>query len=260
MINRLQPQEPNPKIIFGISFGLHIIFFFLLITLQHASKTLYPDTPTYYVDLVTLPVANPMKGVPGSSKGSIAESSSTPQQTVVKPLQTKPETMTIPRKPAANPLVKPSKVNNKITNKNEAEDFAKRMEQLQQNADAQHQANAIANLRKKVAGSKGSGSLTGTGTMAGSDYATYIQSRLRDAFATTIAYHSQNPETAIRLYIDSSGRNVRYVVEKRSSDALFNASVIKAIEKAKATFPKNPKGASFEMLFVFSPEKVNKKP
>jgi hypothetical protein len=62
----------------------------------------------------------------------------------------------------------------------------------------------------------------------------------------------------VHLYIDKKGKLVRYVMERPSADKLFNDSVIRTIEKAKANFPPTPSGGSFDKLFVFSPQEVTK--
>ena len=49
---------------------------------------------------------------------------------------------------------------------------------------------------------------TGTGREAGSDYASYIRSRLVDAFKTTIAYQDKAPRAVVVLTIDRNGRVV----------------------------------------------------
>lgn len=98
----------------------------------------------------------------------------------------------------------------------------------------------------------------GTGHEAGSDYASYIRSRLADAFRSTIAYQSKRPETAIRLFIDKNGKLARIVIERSSKDRLFDDAVVRAVEKAKQTFPPPPNGKTFEKLFVFNPEEVTR--
>jgi hypothetical protein len=52
---------------------------------------------------------------------------------------------------------------------------------------------------------------------------------------------------------------IRYVVEKSSNDKLFNDSVIRTIEKAKADFTPTPAASGFDKLFVFSPKEVSNK-
>ena len=48
-------------------------------------------------------------------------------------------------------------------------------------------------------------------------------------------------------------------MERSSRDPLFNDAVMRAIEKAKGSFPPPPDGKEFEKLFVFSPDEVTKR-
>ena len=99
----------------------------------------------------------------------------------------------------------------------------------------------------------------GTGKEAGSDYASYIQSRLRDAFKTTIAYASKAPEVVLRLSIDRTGHVTKSRIERSNGDALFEDAVLKAVSKAEKSFPPPPGGGEFEQGFIFKPQGVAKK-
>lgn len=132
------------------------------------------------------------------------------------------------------------------------------MSRLEHNAEARHQSAAVEALQKKASATR-QGPLAATGVNTGSDYAAYIQSRLKDALATTMVYRSKSPEAAVRIYIDKRGKLLRYIMEKPSSDKLFNDSVIRTIEKAKVAFPPTPGGTDFDKLYVFSPQEVSKR-
>jgi colicin import membrane protein len=75
--------------------------------------------------------------------------------------------------------------------------------------------------------------------------------------ATIVYQRGRNPEAAVHLYIDRTGRLIKYDMIRPSADKLFNSSVIRAIEKAKADFPPVPSGTGFDKLYVFSPQEVS---
>ena len=95
-----------------------------------------------------------------------------------------------------------------------------------------------------------------TGTEAGSDYGSYIQSRLKDAFALTIASSSRNPMVVARLTIDRNGKVIGFRIERSSGDKVFEDSVARAVDRASANFPPPPGSKEFQQGFVFKPEGV----
>jgi colicin import membrane protein len=94
---------------------------------------------------------------------------------------------------------------------------------------------------------------------AGSDYAGYIRSRLTDAFRTTIAFQTKNPQVMVRLTIDQSGKVAGVKLERSSKDRIFEDAVMNTIAKAEQTFIPPPGGGKFEHSFRFAPEGVSKK-
>ncbi|TWJ19500.1 energy transducer TonB [Geobacter argillaceus] len=242
------------------SFLLHALAF-LLSTYVHTFLPAPIEEPVYYVDVVNLPVASPRAGspTPGKAPETVAP--------VAPPEQKAP--MTLPAKQADKaktknpaPAKQPTQAapgGKAAAGGDEAARLDERMKQMEQRAEAKHEEAALEALQRKHAGGGRAGMPAGTGTQAGSDYGSYLQSRLRDALAQTIAYQSRRPETAVRLVVDRNGKLVRTVMERSSRDPLFNDAVMRAIEKAKASFPPPPNGKEFEKLFVFSPEEVSKR-
>ena len=99
----------------------------------------------------------------------------------------------------------------------------------------------------------------GTGTQAGSDYAAYLQSRLKESFSLTIAWQAKKPLVAIRLTIDGKGALTSYKIEKSSGDVIFEDAVSRAVQLAKKHFPPPPGGQELSYGFVFRPEGVDKR-
>jgi colicin import membrane protein len=244
-------RDQGPGWMFIISLALHILIIFICSNANLFRATLHEATP-YYVDIVSLPAVD---ASPAEPQGAQAVSPSPPAP-AAPPKSPAAPAMTIPVKPAPNkpiPAVAPP-----ANADQEAREFAERMNRLERNSEARHEASALESIKKKLVEQKPGGGGAAKGT--GADYGSYIQSRLKDALASTIAIgnRSQKSEARVHLYIDKSGKLIRYVMIRPSSDKVFNDSVIRTIEKAKANFPPNPAGSDFEKLFVFSPQEVSK--
>jgi colicin import membrane protein len=207
------------------------------------------EAPVYYVDVVNLPVAVPQAGFPDSSETARVPLPALPSPQMQLPAKAdaKPATSAVPAKAG-----KPTPVGES------AREFKERMDRLENEVEARHAAAALESLAKRGAGKAPVGMPSGVGSEAGSDYAGYLQSRLKDAFKTTIAYQSKNPEVVLRLTIDRYGRVVRFLMERSSGDKLFEDAVARAVDKAEKTFPPPPGGGTFDYGFVFRPVGVGK--
>lgn len=252
MIQRAVDVDPKPArfILYSIALHICIALFFAAAGLlkPHINEAL-----PYYVDIISLPTLAPppVATAPPSSTTQPPLHAAPPA--AAKPAQSKPA-MTLPDKsPAVRPVTKGADASQESRDQ-EAREFAERMSRIEHGTDARHQAAALASLQKRAADKK-TATAQGGGEK-GVDYGAYIQSRLKDALASTIVYRTKAPETSVHIYIDKSGKLLRYVVVKASNDKLFNDSVIRTIEKAKADFPPTPTAAGFDKLFVFSPKEV----
>lgn len=237
---------------FILSFAIHFITFFIFNSTDLFRATL-PESAPYYVDIVSLPAVDPAPagGVPAPAPPSPAVKPPVPAQ---KPAMALPAKQ-LPTKAAA---LAPATAMDQERREQDAREFTERMSRLEHGSEARHQADALAAMQKRAAEKKFAGGSPASGIDQGSDYGAYIQSRLKDALSSTIVYRSQKPEAAVHLYIDKTGKLIRYVMTRPSADKLFNNSVIRTIEKAKADFPPVPSGASFDKLYVFSPQEVKK--
>ncbi len=230
------------------STALHVALYLLLVKFNFSAVP-FKEGPVYYVDVVTLPVANPKAGTP-------ATSGSAPS----KPAQ---QEMTLPAKSTPKTASKPiSAVKKPAASTETSRQFEERMAKIEREVDAKHVSAALNALQKKVAasGNGGQAGMPGAkGTEAGSDYAAYIRSRLMDAFSTTISFQSKNPEVMVRLTIDRNGKVIGSTFLKSTKDRIFEDSVRRTILKAEQTFPPPPGGARFEYIYRFAPEGISKK-
>ncbi|MBT0651722.1 energy transducer TonB [Geomobilimonas luticola] len=252
MSHRLQTTSRGFGASLTFSFVMHLALFFIV---TYSGLLLAPrlqEAPVYYVDVVNLPVAHPRMGSPavaGSQTGAVPQPPAPPQAMQL-PVKTPPKAA------AGAPATKPPKGATEETSR----EFEERLRQLEKNAEARHQAAALEALKNRAAGTGrgAAGMPTGTGKEAGSDYASYIHSRLQDVFRTTIAYQSKNPSVVVRLTIARNGRLLRYRIERSSGDRIFEASVVDTITKAEKTFPPPPNGTEFEQGFLFRPQGIGK--
>ena len=243
MIHRAVEVDPSPLKFLLWSLAFHLLLAAFFSFAGFLTPRLKEATP-YYVDIVSLPTLE--APAPPREPQSVQAPVSPP---AARATPAKPE-MTVPDKSSkSRAQIQPADNRDQ-----EAREFAERMNRIEQGSDARHQAAALSALQKKAGDRKAA---QGAGDK-GVDYGAYIQSRLQDALASTIVYRTKSPEMSVRIFIDKNGKLQRYLVEKPSNDKLFNDSVIRTIEKAKANFPPTPNGAVFEKLYVFSPKEVLK--
>jgi len=264
MTRLLKDRYPGPGGMLAVSLGLHLAVFALILW-GHLLPDLHPDqTPVTYVDMVTLPVANPQSGTPAPA----AEAS--PRPPAAAPAAPKAE-MALPAskpatakskapapskaKPAAQPVqqAKPAKNAGKPQPDAGEREFNERMARLERQSDDRRLNDALAGVKSRA----GRTGMPGAkGTEAGSDYASYVQSRLADAFAKVIVTQSKSPKVFITLTIGADGRIADSRVDRTSGDPLFDDAVARAITLAGRSLKPPPEGRLFKRGFVFEPKGV----
>lgn len=247
----LAQRDTGMSVSFAISTVLHLAVFLLLAL----SGRLFPPAATiqdtYYVDVVTLPVADPHYGT--SVQTEQQSEPAAPPPTPAAPLMQPKTAMPAPAVPA-----KPTPHTVPVAESSDTA-LAERMAQLEQSMEARREAAVLERLRIKVKtpASGRAGMPNARGSQSGSDYTAYIQSRLKDAFRETISYSSSNPEMVVRLYIDGNGRLTRRASERSSNDKAFELAVQRAIDLASEKFPPPPDKKVFEGVFVFKPQGIS---
>jgi colicin import membrane protein len=234
-----------------VSTVIHLTVF-LLLAWYGSHRVPIKIAETYYVDVVNLPVAAPRAGDPARKGSDVAPAPAAPK--------TPKPPMALPEKPKAGAKAqKPAQSKTPTKESESASDFAERMAKLERASEARQEEAALARLREKVKaqGSGRAGIPGGVGKEAGSDYLAYLQSRLKDAFQKTINHNSQNPEMAVRLFIDTDGKLVRRKAERSSGDRAFEISVLRAIDAASEKFIPPPGRKVFEGVFVFKREGIS---
>jgi colicin import membrane protein len=248
MSQTLHIKEPGFGWMLLCSVVVHLSCYFLLVKFHYSPLPLN-EGPVYYVDIVNLPVANPRAGTPSPPGGA--------PPAPARQEMTQPDIS--PQKSGQKPAPPPRKPELSVEANRQ---FRERMAKIERDVEGKQVSAAIEALRSKAgAGGKGvqSGMPGASGTEAGSDYPSYIRSRLTDAFITTIAYQSRNPEVMVRITIGKTGRVTGLRFEKSTKDRIFEDCVRRAIAKAEQAFPPPPDGAVFEYSYRFAPEGVSKK-
>lgn len=242
MIKLAARKEPGLGGVFSGSLFLHLLLLVIITRFPLLTGPLATAQVVYEVDLLNLPVAAPQAGEPAATGANTEGSPSQPPRPA--------ESMTLPT-PKSPVKAGPT------STAQDSDAFSRRMADLEQKAEARHQANAIEQLRRKT-GQGQAGIPDGSGSESGSDYTSYLHTRLTDAFKTTITYQSKDPEVAVRLVIDGKGRIVMSRIERSSGDKLFEDAALRAIAKAARLLVPPPGGSSFEHGFVFRPQGIGK--
>ncbi|HXE98063.1 MAG TPA: TonB family protein [Dongiaceae bacterium] len=224
---------------FGVSFiasaVIHLAVFLLLVWWGRLFPPRMAIQETYYVDIVTLPVANPQSGSPAQAEAA--------------PPAPAPPMTAPPSKTITNAVKRAAPRESAETESA----FNERMAKLERAGEARREEAVLEKLRSKLkAGVPGAG-----GTEAGSRYADYVKSRLEDALKITSSYTTKNPEVAVRLTIGADGRLLRMMIERSSGDATFELAVRRAIDLASEKFPATPNRTVFENGFIFRPKGIS---
>ena len=250
MGTRSAALDAGVSVSFVVSAVIHLAVFLLLLW----SGRLFPPRmlieETYYVDVVTLPAADPQSGSPvqNHDAGGAAAPASLPPATVVP----------VPAKAAVKPSAVPVRPAAQNGSPGTESAFSERMAKLERTSEARREEAVLEKLRSKVkAGTAKSGTPDASGAEAASRYADYVKSRLEDALKMTSSYTTKNPEVAVRLAISTEGRLLWRKIERSSGDATFQLAVERAIDLASEKFTVPPGRTVFENGFVFKPKGIS---
>ena len=210
--------------------------------------------------MITQPVASPQAGTPAPAEERARKPLVAPQSVrlpaklapVSRQVAAMPLPVAKPNPPKSIPVAK-VKVGKPMPVE-DGREFEERLARLQQQSEDNRQAGVLDRLRKgtkKIVGMPG-----GKGAQAGSDYASYIQSRLKDAFREMIASQTRAPQVLVRISIATNGRIASFRLEKTSGDTVFDQAVARAVTYAGRSFKPPPGGVPFERVFRFKPEGV----
>jgi colicin import membrane protein len=244
-------KDPRLGAVLVFSTILHAAFYFML---SLSCFNLQPIAPEQvcYVDVVNLPVANPRAGSPAATGAVPAPPPAVEPQEMKLPAPSAKQSV-VPKQESA---VKPAKP----APQESASEFEDRIAKLARDTEERRQAAALAALRQKVTNGAGrAGMPSGTGTEAGSDYASYIQSRLYDAFKLPPNLAAKDPQVLVLLTITKAGKVAEYRIERSTGGKAFEDAVARAIVNAERTFRPPPNSQNFTQRFVFTSGSVGTK-
>ncbi len=251
-----------------VSFIIHVVLL-LLFSGVILPKMKTPPKPVYVVDLVNLPVKDPRAGRPDVRKGP-EKTEPTPGASAPEP---KPDAVPLPPKPEAKPEVvkpeppkpkpkpepkpepkptpkptpkaeakpKPEKPKPadkpKVTDKDEASvtSALDKLQKKQEYAGVQDKIAAMAAARNKgSAGDVPIGMPDGKGSEEGVASDAWLQEYLKQAWRLSKYQVGRSDlETKMQLTFDAQGKLANYKFTKKSSDARFDDSVVRAVLQLK---------------------------
>ncbi|HJV67042.1 MAG TPA: TonB C-terminal domain-containing protein [Geomonas sp.] len=240
---------------FFLSFLLHVVIFAIILK-GPLLPAMHPEEAPVYVDVVTMPVANPQSGMPAPSTSTEAAPAAPPAPAHKPPAARQPE-MAVPaakpraKEPAAKAKAQPDKTA-PTPSAEEARAFNQRMAKLQQKAEDQRQADVLNRLRK---GASRTGMPGGKGNQAGSDYTSYVKSRIQDAIDSLGAPTKASTQMAlVTITIGADGRILDYHLDKRSGDPIFDDTVARGVTLAGKSLKPPPDGRQYRHQFPFKPQ------
>jgi len=250
MKRELTGRYPGPWGMFVLSLVCHLVIFIVIAKWQFFPEYHPDETPVTYVDMVTLPVEAPQSGTPAPEAETAVPA---PPQPVAPPAPA--PVMSQPAKPTPAPKA-PAAAQGKAEKPApaaEARAFNERLAKLERLAEDKRQAEVLERLRKK---GKRTGMPGAKGSEAGSDYPSYLQSRLKDALKEVMVSQTKSPQVIATITVAPDGRISEFRVDKGSGDPLFDDAVHRAVTLAGKSLVPPPGGSQFKRMFRFRPEGV----
>lgn len=272
--------EPKWRTMVTISLVLHLAVFSLIFFVPENIPTRRIRGTVYEVNLVQLPTRTPAR-VEGGAKAkagkpviSSKKTTSAPAKRISRPKKKeKPvviakRTLSTQKKEAKKPAVPPSKRIEKALSKIEKkvksqEDASKRIDQalskIEKKVKAEddgHVSRAISELEKRGVGTPTKGVAGGGPPVTGIAIEIYkrdVEDWIKSHWAYPVALNKEDLEAIIVVKAKSDGSILKWWFTKKSSNVMFNQSVLKAVEQSDP-LPRFPPGyrvthEEFEITF-----------
>ncbi len=270
--------EPKWRAMLTISLVLHLAVFSLIFFVPEHIPTRRIRGTVYEVNLVQLPTRRPAR-VEGSVKAKagkavISSKKTTPAKRISRPKKKeKPvviakRTLSTQKKEAKKPAVPPSKRIEKALSKiekkvkSQEEDASRRIDQALSKIekkvkaeDDDHVSRAISELEHRGVGTPAKGFAGGppvTG-IAIELYKRDVEDWIKSHWSYPVALNKEDLEAIIVVKAKSDGSILKWWFTKKSSNVMFNQSVLKAVEQSDP-LPRFPPGyrvthEEFEITF-----------
>ena len=272
--------EPKWRTMLTISLVLHLAVFSLIFFVPEQMPTRRIRGTVYEVNLVQLPTKTPAR-VEGSAKAKskagkavISSKKTTPAKRISRPKKKeKPvviakRTLSTQKEKAKKPAVPPSKRIEKALSKiekkvkSQEQDASRRIDQALSKIEKKvkteeddHVSRAISELEKRGVGSPTEGFAGGppvTG-IAIEIYRRDVEDWIKGHWSYPVALNKEDLEAIIVVKAKNDGSILKWWFSKKSSNAMFNQSVVKAVEQSDP-LPRFPPGyrmthEEFEITF-----------
>jgi colicin import membrane protein len=233
----------------GISFAFHMAAFITIVLLANSGPSIRPfKGVSYTVNLVELPGG----GLPTRTPGPPAAPEAKPES--AQPKETKAQRIEEPKR-VENPVVISKKTMEKPTpqpvkpKESPTDLINKAISKIQQKAKTEnvdHLNSAIAKLQSKTKteqkpGGGGGGGSEGIGQgISGGPMALYqmeVEAWIKRNWSYPIAMDKKKLEAVVVLMVKQDGAIMKTRLDKRSGNALFDESVLKAVERSNPLPP-----------------------
>ena len=230
----------------GLSFLFHLAVFSTILFLPQSTPTARPlEGMVYEVNLVEMPAGDQSKGksagIKKKSTGKAAVKKST-QAKRIKSSEKSEKPLVVAKRTAKKR--KPDKKKPKTSSSELIDRAISKIEKKVKSDGEAHIERAITRLERKASDPSGSGS-TGEGTVTGIPIRMYqmeVESRIKSNWAYPVALQdSKQLEATVVVMVRRDGTIIKTKVKKRSSNAIFDQSVLKAIERSDP-LPPFPEG------------------
>ena len=271
-------MEPKWRTMLTLSLILHLAAFSLIFFVPEHMPTRRIKGTVYEVNLVELPARRPVK-VEGSAKAKTGKTVTAPKKTTPakrisrpkkkeKPVVIAKRTVSKKKQKAKKPTVAPSKIIedsiSKIEKKVKAqeEDASRRIDQALskiekkvKTEDENHVRRAISELERRGSGAAVKGSPQGSAItgIAIELYKRDVEDWIKSNWSYPVALSKEDLEAIVVVKAKSDGSIVKSWFKKKSSNVIFDQSVLKAVELSDP-LPRFPPGyrvthEEFEITF-----------
>ena len=221
---------------FGLSIMLHLALFSVILFVPQAIPHRSFDGIVYEVQLVEMPAS---KGGKSQSRASKSEPKGKPVSPKnkpakrIKPPEKKVKPLVIAKRTAqkkTTPVKKPNVSSSKMIDK-----AISRIQAKVKSEDRSHVARAISKLENQVAGPPPEGSTGGPpgGGIPLRIYQAEVESQIKSNWSYPVALEkNKDLEAVVILMVKNDGTIVKIQFEKKSADAMFDQSVMRAVERS----------------------------
>ncbi|MDB9822767.1 TonB family protein [Deltaproteobacteria bacterium] len=228
-----------------LSMCLHLIVFFIIVFVTGSVPSIRQISDVVYeVDLVEMPLAN-LQAPDAATAVQKNENTITKKDNQTKriPVQEKEEKpVVVAKRTVTKKEAEPQKP--KVSSTQLIDRAISKIEKKVQTEDSNHVEEAISELEKKVGGIYEQGGAIGGGlnNITIRIYRMEVETLIKGNWSYPVAVQNQKkPQAIVVVKVQQDGTILEFWFKERSADAIFDQSVLKAIEKSNP-LPPFPEG------------------